>query len=89
MHKNKGPAHYLLLHTIHDVLKTEKILKKHGLAFELVPVPRNLSSDCGSCIKLIGNLEETLQHLAGIEIVKCFLYDGKEFTAVVLPGKES
>ena len=72
-------TYFLLFNTIHDVLKTEKIFKKHGLDFELVPVPRNLSSDCGMCIKLNNRLEEIKNHIRGIEIYKCYLFDGKEY----------
>ncbi len=72
--------YFLLFNTIHDVLKAEKILKKESVVHELVPVPRNLSSDCGMCIKLEGNLEEVRKHIHGIETQKCFFFDGKTYT---------
>jgi len=72
-------SYYILLfYTIHDVLRTEKILKKHNVAHELVPVPRNLSSDCGMCVKLTSNLEQTLPLLSAIEISGCYDSDGRE-----------
>jgi len=67
----------ILFYTIHDVLRAEKILKKHNITHELVPVPRNLSSDCGICVKLTGNLEQTLPLLSAIEISGCYDGDGK------------
>jgi len=73
----------LLFHTIHDVLKAEKILKKERVSHELVPVPRNLSSDCGMCVQLKDNLEEVKAHIKDIAISKCFSFDGK--TYVELP----
>lgn len=85
MQENKN-IYYLLFHTIHDVLKTEKLLKAHGCNFELVPVPRNLSSDCGSCIKLKGNIEDVLKQVNKIEIDRCFLFDGKTYTALIAPS---
>jgi hypothetical protein len=80
-------VYFLLYHTIHDVLKTEKILKSRGAAFELVPVPRNLSSDCGSCVKLHGTLEDTLPHIAHIEIDRLIAYDGEAFKQMDNPWK--
>jgi len=44
-----------------------------------VPVPRNLSSDCGMCIKLEDNLQDIKGHLGDIEMDKCFLFDGKTY----------
>jgi hypothetical protein len=75
----KHEVYYLLFNTIHDVLRTDKILKKERVNFELVPVPRNLSSDCGMCVKLEDNLEETKKHITDIKIEKCFLFDGKHY----------
>jgi hypothetical protein len=36
--------------SIHFVLKAEKILRKSGIGVETVPVPRQISSDCGIAI---------------------------------------
>ena len=75
-------SHYLLFHTIHDMLKAEKRLKEYGLSFELMPIPRNLSSDCGSCIRLYDSLEEAMCCIEGIAPERCFLFDGGVFTQV-------
>ena len=40
----------LIFHSIHRVMKAEKALKRAGLDVRLVPVPRQLSSDCGLAI---------------------------------------
>ena len=85
MQKNKK-IYYLLFHTIHDVLKTEKLLKTNDCNFELVPVPRNLSSDCGSCIMLKDNIEDVLEVIKKIEIDRCFLFDGKTYAAFIAPS---
>jgi len=70
--------HYIILfHTIHDVLRAEKILKKHNIAHELVPVPRNLSSDCGMCVKLQDEIEKALPLLSKMEIAGCYDAEGK------------
>jgi len=40
----------LIFHSIHRVMKAEKTLKAAGLDVRLMPVPRQLSSDCGLSI---------------------------------------
>lgn len=37
----------LIFHSIHRVMRAEKVLKQSGLDVRLMPVPRQLSSDCG------------------------------------------
>jgi hypothetical protein len=71
--------YFLLFNTIHDVLKADKILKNEKVNFELVPVPRNLSSDCGMCVKLEDNLEDVKRHIIDIKIERCFFFDGKTY----------
>lgn len=75
----KYNIYFLLFETIHDVLKADKILKKEKICYELVPVPRNLSSDCGMCVKLEDNLEDAKKHIKNIKTEKCFLFDGKTY----------
>ncbi len=74
-------AYFLLFPTIHDVLKAEKLLKQKGLSFELVPVPRNLSSDCGMCVKLEGDVDEIILYLGSLNLSRCFYFDGNTYTA--------
>lgn len=40
-----------LFHSVSGALRAEKILKKEGIAYKIIPVPRHLSSDCGVCIR--------------------------------------
>jgi hypothetical protein len=37
----------LIFHSIHKVMRAEKVLKTAGFDVRLMPVPRDLSSDCG------------------------------------------
>ena len=37
--------------SIHDVLRAEKILRRQGIPSDMVPTPRELSSDCGMSMK--------------------------------------
>lgn len=41
----------LLLFSIHYVLKAEQFLKKRRLFHQVVPVPREIGSDCGMAIE--------------------------------------
>jgi hypothetical protein len=72
----------ILFHSIHDVLKAEKIFKKHEIQHELIPVPRNLSSDCGMCIKVDEEIDIVLPLLTGIEIAGCYSVEQKEYRLV-------
>jgi len=42
----------LLLESIHQVMRAEKLLKAKGMKIDLIPVPREISSDCGMAIEL-------------------------------------
>jgi hypothetical protein len=42
----------ITFHNTHFALKTKKVLEKSGKQFETIPVPRELSSDCGFCCKV-------------------------------------
>ena len=75
----KNNIYFLLFNTIHDVLRVDKILKNEKAHYELVPVPRNLSSDCGMCVKLEDDLEAIKQLIKDIKTEKCFLFDGKTY----------
>jgi hypothetical protein len=37
--------------TVHQALKAEKVLLKNGFAITMIPVPREISSDCGVALK--------------------------------------
>ncbi len=41
-----------IFHSIHRVLKAEKVLKEAGVDFLLIPVPRQLTSDCGLALRI-------------------------------------
>jgi hypothetical protein len=41
----------VLFHSITGALQAEKRLKGTGIATKLMPVPRQLSSDCGVCLR--------------------------------------
>jgi hypothetical protein len=82
-------AYFFLFHSIHDVLKAESVLKSQGALFELVPVPRTLSSDCGVCITSQAHPDDIASLLSSLHLDRCFLFNGKEFLRIVLDGPVS
>lgn len=79
MPEAKDHIYYLLFSSIHGMLKAEKKLKERGLRFELMPIPRNLSSDCGSCIRLHDDIAEAMLCIGDDATDRRFLYDGKDY----------
>jgi hypothetical protein len=55
----------LLFDSVHQVMRAEKLLKKRNLKIDLIPVPREISSDCGVAIELPSEIKEEALHLIG------------------------
>jgi hypothetical protein len=47
---------YITFKSVSFAMKAESILKKNGLAFKMIPVPRSISTDCGISIRF--NMED-------------------------------
>jgi hypothetical protein len=61
----------LLLHATSHAMKAEKILVNAGIECRIVPVPKNISSDCGVCVRIrSGDLPRALESMnaGGLEI---------------------
>lgn len=41
----------VLLHSVSEALRAEKLLKAESVPIKVIPVPRHLSSDCGICVR--------------------------------------
>jgi len=50
--KDNKSYEVILFRAVSYALKAEKILKKEGLPYKLIPVPKNISSDCGICLMI-------------------------------------
>lgn len=72
-------TYFLLFRSIHDVLKAEKMLKKSKAVFELVPVPRQISSECGICIRSTRSPEDLLLVTGTPMVERCYTFDGTEY----------
>jgi hypothetical protein len=44
-------------------LRIEQLMKREGLSYKLISVPRHLSSDCGFCVRILKEDCETVQNL--------------------------
>jgi len=45
----------LLFDSTSEVLLAEKLFKRAGISYKIIPVPRHLSSDCGACIRVFAS----------------------------------
>jgi len=51
----KGRYAVVLFFTTNHAMRAERILARAGIANKLIPVPRQLSSDCGVCLRIERN----------------------------------
>jgi len=66
----------LLFSSVHQVMRTEKLLKEKGIEVDLIPVPREINSDCGVAVELdTGSGEEALKILGEnkISFLECYV----------------
>jgi hypothetical protein len=47
----EGPYGVVLFESVSHALRAEKIIKSENIPCKLIPVPRQLSSDCGVCLR--------------------------------------
>ena len=59
-----------IFHSIHRVMKAEKLLKQAGKPIMLIPVPRELTSDCGLAIRFASELRDEIEALLAAEGLK-------------------
>lgn len=62
---------FLLMANMRNAIKAETFCRKQGITCEVVPVPRQISSECGMCLEVSSDhAEQVLAELqqAGFEI---------------------
>lgn len=67
-----------LFESVHRVMRAEKVLKEKGIPVDLIPVPREINSDCGVAVELdTGSNEEALKILDEnkISFLECYVRD--------------
>ena len=76
-----------IFHSIHRVLKAEKILKQAGVDFLLIPVPRQLTSDCGLALRFSPETKESLlEVLVTAELAPAEMFQRSGGLYVEVPG---
>lgn len=71
-----------VFHSIHRVMKAEKILKGAGVAILLIPAPRQISSDCGLALRYIPEDAERIKYLLvtqGLPPAEIYQYEKGKF----------
>ena len=54
MKEEAGTRYWVaLFDSVSMVMKAEKILKDGGISYKIIPVPKNISADCGVCIRFL------------------------------------
>ena len=66
-------------HTHFGAMKLYKTLKGRGERVRMVPVPRALSSDCGSCVRLSREGEMAVEELLTTDAEAVYLDTGSGF----------
>lgn len=63
----------VLFQSVNGALLAEKLLKKKGVEYKLIPVPRHLSSDCGVCLRfLLENESQVKEAIVGKVEIRSF-----------------
>jgi hypothetical protein len=42
----------ILAHSTSHAIRLEKLLRARGIVCKMIPVPRQISSDCGVCVRI-------------------------------------
>jgi len=75
MKDNHVPHAYVVVYSTSQAIKIEKLLQERSITSKLVPVPRQISSDCGVCLQVVGSdiaLVEAILAKSEIEIQGIF-----------------
>jgi hypothetical protein len=78
-----------VFHSIHRVMKAEKILKGAGVPIQLLPAPRQITSDCGLALRYRPEDAEQVKEILvgqGLPPAEIYQYqDGKFVAQVIFP----
>jgi len=56
-----GPWEVALFVSVNHALRAEKILKGEGIDTKLIPVPRQISTECGVCLRFPPSVRSRLE----------------------------
>lgn len=75
MKGTEASATYVVVYSTSQAIKIERLLQERSITSKMVPVPRQISSDCGVCLQIeerdMAAVEEILSQLE-IEIQGLF-----------------
>jgi hypothetical protein len=75
-----------VFHSVHRVLKAEQVLKEAGIAFSLIPAPRQLSADCGLALSFAplerAEISEVLEG-SGVAIAELWVMQAGKYVQIV------
>lgn len=74
-----------IFHSIHKVMKAEQVLKRAGSDILLIPVPRQLTSDCGLAIRYSSESRTEVEELLaqeGLPPVELYLREGEGYRRI-------
>ncbi|MBD1400164.1 putative Se/S carrier-like protein [Pelovirga terrestris] len=75
-----------VFHSVHRVLKAEQVLKEAGIAFTLIPAPRQFSADCGLALcfapDVHARISATLEG-AGVSIAELWAMQAGKYVRIV------
>ncbi|MEJ5185633.1 MAG: DUF3343 domain-containing protein [Candidatus Geothermincolales bacterium] len=54
------PCRVVLFHGTHWAIKAESAARQEGITARLIPIPREMSSDCGVCLRHLAEDTERL-----------------------------
>jgi len=53
----------LTFQSVHQVIKADKLLASQGIVCKIIPVPEQISSECGMCIETNTNNHQLIDNL--------------------------
>ncbi len=60
----------ILVYSTSHAMRIEKLLAERGITCKMIPVPRQISSDCGVCIRILrGDVESAHAAIAAGKII--------------------
>jgi hypothetical protein len=64
----------LLFPSIHDLIRAERVCRRESLPVQVLPVPREISSDCGMVLEIESSSLERFRAAAGQEGLEVKVY---------------
>ncbi|MGV8058789.1 MAG: DUF3343 domain-containing protein [Smithellaceae bacterium] len=61
--EQKESTSVVLFESVSHALRAEKLIKAATISCKLIPVPRQLSSDCGVCLRFRTDAKEQVEHI--------------------------